>query len=647
MTEPVKINKTNARRLSIAKLTKSPISGSPLFASPSSRAPLVSHSFKTNNQFTRRPGNDADLSVPIVYSSLSSDNAIDDSEDSKTPPNNQENLEYSSGIHDPKLIKKVVKHLPENDNLKIEGGDIVRDLYKLGQDIKVPKLTRSLSSSELSSRRGSTASSLNVPGGFRREFITQKLNKRLHQTIQPNFLTKNFVEFLSIYGHFAGEELENEDDIICHYKPITPSIFLDEESGLLSDETVNTHGTATERKAYFLLLKAFVGTGVLFLPKAFSNGGLIFSILLLAFFGFLSFWCYLILVYTKVATGVSSFAEIGNKLFGSWFQKLILFSIVISQVGFVAAYMVFTGENLRAFIANSTNFDSNNINLGWLIVFQAFILIPLSFIRDITKLSLLAVLANFFILAGLITIIYYIFVEFMIENKGVLGPGIEFVFNQSSFSLFIGVAIFAFEGIGLIIPIQESMIYPDRFPKVLAQVLVTISLVFIVIGTIGYLTFGENIQTVILLNLPQNSPFVSFTQLFYSIAILLSTPLQLFPAIRLMESKIFFKKTGRTSTKIKWGKNFFRTVSVLLICVIAYYGGQNLDRFVSFIGCFACIPLVYVYPPILHIKACCQHNESLSRTEINKRYKLRVFDYILVVIGMIAMVYTTTQIVFG
>lgn len=647
MTEPVKINKTNARRLSIAKLTKSPVSGSPLFASPSSRAPLLSHSFKINNQFTRRPGNDADLSVPIVYSSLSSDNAIDDSEDSKTPPNNQENLEYSSGIHDPKLIKKVVKHLPENDNLKIEGGDIVRDLYKLGQDIKTPKLTRSLSSSELSSRRGSTASSLNVPGGFRREFITQKLNKRLHQTIQPNFLTKNFVEFLSIYGHFAGEELENEDDIICHYKPITPSIFLDEESGLLSDETVNTHGTATERKAYFLLLKAFVGTGVLFLPKAFSNGGLIFSILLLAFFGFLSFWCYLILVYTKVATGVSSFAEIGNKLFGSWFQKLILFSIVISQVGFVAAYMVFTGENLRAFIANSTNFDSNNINLGWLIVFQAFILIPLSFIRDITKLSLLAVLANFFILAGLITIIYYIFVEFMIENKGVLGPGIEFVFNQSSFSLFIGVAIFAFEGIGLIIPIQESMIYPDRFPKVLAQVLVTISLVFIVIGTIGYLTFGENIQTVILLNLPQNSPFVSFTQLFYSIAILLSTPLQLFPAIRLMESKIFFKKTGRTSTKIKWGKNFFRTVSVLLICVIAYYGGQNLDRFVSFIGCFACIPLVYVYPPILHIKACCQHNESLSRTEINKRYKLRVFDYILVVIGMIAMVYTTTQIVFG
>lgn len=648
MSEPLKIKKDSARRLSIAKLTKSPISGSPVVASPSSRAQLLSQSFKANGPFSRRAGVDSDSIGPTVYSSLSMDDAIDDSEDSKTPPNDgQENGDYSQGIHDPTLIKKVVKHLPDNENLKVEGGDMVRDLYKLGQDIKAPKITRSLSSSELNSRRGSTASSLNVPGGFRREFITQKLNKRLHQTVHPNFLTKNFVEFLSIYGHFAGEELENEDDIICHYKPIAPNKYLDEESGLLNDETVNTHGTATERKAYFLLLKAFVGTGVLFLPKAFSNGGLLFSIILLAFFGLLSFWCYLILVYTKVATGVSSFAEIGNKLFGPWFQNLILFSIVISQVGFVAAYMVFTSENLRAFIVNSTSWESKDINLGWLIVAQAFILIPLSFIRDITKLSLLAVLANFFILGGLITIVYYILVEYLFTSKGQFGPGIEFLFNQSEFSLFIGVAIFAFEGIGLIIPIQESMIYPDRFPKVLAQVIVTISLVMIAMGTIGYLTFGENIQTVILLNLPQDSPMVSLTQLLYSFAILLSTPLQLFPAIRLMESNLFFRKTGKNSPKVKWAKNLFRTISVLLICVIAYYGGQNLDKFVSLVGCFACIPLVYVYPPILHIKSCCQSDGSLSMNERKKRFWLANVDYLLVVIGMVAMVYTTSQILFG
>lgn len=630
MTEPLKINQ-DARRASIARL-KSPISSSPIQPSPSSRGQLISQSFKLNGQFFRKAGFEEQSQTPDIYPS-SVEEAIDDAEDDATSPDLD--LEQDSA-----MIKSAVKHLPAADTMKLEGGDIVRDLYKLGQDIKTPKLTRSLSSSALSSRRGSMASTLNVPGGFRREFIKQ----RCHQTVQPNFLTRNFVEFLSIYGHFAGEELENEDHIICHYKPFRPK--LDEESSLLSGETYNSNGTATETKAYFLLLKAFVGTGVLFLPKAFSNGGLLFSIILLAVFGFLSYWCYLVLVYTKVATGVSSFAEIGNKLFGPWFQKLILFSIVISQVGFVAAYMVFTGENLRAFMKNATNFDSD-ISIGWFLAFQALILIPLSFIRDITKLSLLAVMANFFILAGLVTIVYYVFIELVFSNHKTFGPGIEFIFNQSEFSLFIGVAIFAFEGIGLIIPIQESMIHPDRFPVVLGKVILTISLVFIGMGTFGYLTFGNTIQTVILLNLPQHSPMVSITQLLYSIAILLSTPLQLFPAIRLMESKIFFRKTGKTSSRVKWSKNLFRTLTVFLICIIAFFGGKNLDKFVSLVGCFACIPLVYVYPPVLHIKSCCQINSGLTTKERKKRKLLANVDYVLVVIGMVAMVYTTSQILFG
>jgi proton-coupled amino acid transporter len=634
MTQPVKITTNKERRASIAKLTRSPLSHS-----PSSRLPSTNNSFKANGVFSRSVKEDEH---PMLSSSSSSNaNGIDESDEVQGEAN------YARGIHDPKLIQTVSKHLPEDGNLKSEGGDITRDLFKLTQEIDPPRLTRSLSSSEIMGRRGSSASSVNVPGGFRREFISQQLNKRAHQTVKPNFVTRNFVEFLSIYGHFAGEELEDDDAIVCHYRLPSPYKVTDEESALLPDETINRNGTATERKAYFLLLKAFVGTGVLFLPKAFSNGGLLFSVGLLMFFGILSYWCYLVLVYSKNATGVSSFAEIGNQLFGPWFQKLILFSIVISQVGFVAAYMVFTGENLRAFFISTTGMDPSHVSMVAIIALQAVILIPLSFIRDITKLSLLAAISNLFILGGLITILYYVIYELLVINKASLGPNIEFMFNKSDFSLFIGVAIFAFEGIGLIIPIQESMIHPEKFPKVLGQVVLTISIVFISMGTIGYLTFGENIKTVIILNLPQHSPVINVIQLFYSIAILLSTPLQLFPAIRLVESKIFFKKTGKTSPRIKWSKNLFRTIAVFLISVLACYGGQNLDRFVSFIGCFACIPLVYVYPPILHIKSCCNLDHVTDVKEISRRKWLTNIDYLLVIVGMVGMAYTTYQILNG
>ncbi|KAK6463746.1 vacuolar amino acid transporter 4 [Scheffersomyces coipomensis] len=653
MSSPQNIQSNSSRRRSIALLTRSPLSSSPLIAHSPKRGNSANNSYVANVQFLRT-GGESRQSLVENEEAIDSQSSNESSTQNLIPesagisiPSITENTDYSAGIEDPKLLAQVAKHLHDSDSLKAEGADITRDLYRLSVDNNhLPRRSRSFDSAEWTrERRESGASSLNVPGGFRRDFLNHKFNVEEIRTVHPNFLTRNFVEFLSIYGHFAGEELEDEEDIACHYK--IPE-YTGERSPLLgsNDQEVNPKGTATDRKAYFLLLKAFVGTGVLFLPRAFSNGGLTFSILTLVFFGALSLWCYLILVYSKISTKLSGFGEMGSKLYGNWLQRLILSSIVLSQIGFVAAYIVFTSENLRAFISNVSGYPPSDFEIIWFIIFQVIILLPLSLIRDITKLSLSAVLANLFILFGLVTILYYIFYEWLYENKGTLGPNIEYIFNSNDFSLFIGVAVFAFEGIGLIIPIHESMIYPNNFPKVLCQVIFTISFIFILIGSLGYITFGDQIKTVIILNLPQTSPMVILIQLLYSFAILLSTPLQLFPAIRLLESKLFFRKTGKNSLRVKWYKNVFRFLFVVMVSYVALIGGQNLDKFVSFVGCFACIPLVYMYPPMLHLKSCCVIHDGLSDWEKRKRFWLGLLDYVLVLIGFVVMLYTTYQILF-
>ncbi|KGU34534.1 solute carrier family 36 (proton-coupled amino acid transporter) [Candida albicans P75063] len=638
MSNPQSIKKTERRR-SIALLTKSPLSQSP-YISPSLRGSAPS-SYVANSQFMRGD-------TESVAMESTSENSSENQHSPENDPEVDNDIDLASGIDDPELIRKVSKHLPSDfDSLKQEGADITRDLYRIKEDAQRPLLKKSRSCDSIGGNSiKSTASSFNVPGGFRREFL---LNQQQHRderleslrTTTPNFLTKNFIEFLSIYGHFAGEELEDDENIANHYKYLLPH----EQAPLLQDDNFNPRGTATDRKAYFLLLKAFVGTGVLFLPKAFYNGGLSFSIIVLSLFALLSWWCYLILVFTKVATKVSGFAEIGLKLYGPWFQRLILSSIVISQIGFAAAYIVFTSENLRAFTANVSSYDVTDINIVWFILLQVVIIVPLSLIRDITKLSLSAVFANVFILTGLVTIVYFMLYQWLGVNHGYFGKNIEYFFNESEFSLFIGTAIFAFEGIGLIIPIQESMIHPNNFPRVLGQVILTIAVIMIMVGSLGYLTFGDKIKTVVLLNLPQDSPMVIITQLLYSLAILLSTPLQLFPAIRLLESKMIFG-SGKSSPSVKWLKNLFRTLFVVFIAYIAYIGGQNLDKFVSFVGCFACIPLVYMYPPILHLKSCCKIHSGLSEKEQNNRFWLSLANYVLLVIGAISFVYTTYEILF-
>lgn len=147
--------------------------------------------------------------------------------------------------------------------------------------------------------------------------------------------------------------------------------------------------------------------------------------------------------------------------------------------------------------------------------------------------------------------------------------------------------VFTFEGIGLIIPISESMKEPEKFPKVLTGVMIGITALFTSLGALSYATFGSETKTVILLNLPQQSHLVQTVQGLYSIAIMLSIPLQLFPAIRIMET-CFFTKSGKYNLKVKWQKNTFRVLLLFVCAAIAIWAGEDLDKFVSIIGSVAC-----------------------------------------------------------
>jgi len=233
--------------------------------------------------------------------------------------------------------------------------------------------------------------------------------------------------------------------------------------------------------------------------------------------------------------------------------------------------------------------------------------------------------ADVFILAGLI----YIFSsEFsLIAERGVAKVA---MFNEKDFPLLIGTAVFSFEGIGLVIPITDSMKEPRKFPKVLSSVMIFLILLFGGAGVLAYLTFGDHIQTVVIVNLDPRSKMVQAVQFLYSMAILLSTPLQLFPAVRIMENGLF-TRSGKENPFVKWQKNVFRFSIVALCTAISWAGAKDLDKFVSFIGSFACVPLCFVYPPMLHYKAC-------ARTR-----KERACDIALMTFGVLAAVYTTVQ----
>jgi solute carrier family 36 (proton-coupled amino acid transporter) len=526
-------------------------------------------------------------------------------------------------------VEDVARGLDDDEfsSLQLQGGDVTRPIYRWQEEAQARqgrgRAQRSQSfhlSRPYPEDDVLDISSIKVPGGFRRNFLRRAAGSPSpnegdaeagaagsRRRPAPQMFTNNFIEFLSLYGHFAGEELEEDDEVLEPDEYFSSDAYAGEEgsdedrepmeeSALLTPgrrrrKRKDRHqtGNSTPMGAALLLLKSFVGTGVLFLPKAYLNGGMVFSNLVLLFVAALSYYCFVLLVNTRLAVD-GSFGDIGGILYGRWMRTTILFSIVISQIGFVAAYIVFTSENLQAFILAVSNCKTH-IKIQWLILMQMAIFLPFSLLRDISKITFTALIADAFILIGLVYLYYYDI--FTIVKQHGMADIINF--NPKDWTLFIGTAIFTFEGIGLIIPIQESMKNPKKFPPVLGGVMIIISVVFISMGALSYAAYGSKTETVVILNLPQDDKLVNGVQFLYSLAILLSTPLQIFPAIRITENELF-TRSGKYNPYIKWQKNLFRFMFVMLCAGIAWVGSDDLDKFVSIVGSFACVPLVYIYP---------------------------------------------------
>lgn len=543
----------------------------------------------------------------------------------------------------------------EFSSLRLQGGDITRPIYRWTEEAE--GRNRSQRSKSFSVPRPDPENevldinSIKVPGGFRRNYLRRaaRSSPTSHSVLEsgsrsrPQMFTSSFLEFLTIYGHFAGEELEEDDEDLLPGEYFTSGgedeFYSDEGSDddrePMEDSTLLTpsrrkrrrkvrggSGNNTPFNAALLLLKSFVGTGVLFLPRAYFNGGMVFSNLVLLFVAALSYYCFVLLVTTRLKVE-GSFGDIGGILYGKWMRTLILFSIVISQIGFVAAYIVFTSENLQAFFLAVSNCETY-IPITRLIVIQMLIFLPFALFRDIGKLGFTALIADAFIVIGLAYLFYYDVLT--LSTNGIADI---ILFNQKDWTLFIGTAIFTFEGIGLIIPIQESMKSPAKFPKVMFIVMIIITTLFTVMGAVSYAAYGSKTETVVLLNLPQDNKLVNGVQFLYSVAILLSTPLQIFPAIKITENALF-TMSGKYNPYIKWQKNVFRFFIVFVCALIAWGGADNLDKFVALVGNFACIPLVYIYPPMLHYKA-------VARSKL-----WRASDIGLCIFGFIAMAYTTS-----
>ena len=166
--------------------------------------------------------------------------------------------------------------------------------------------------------------------------------------------------------------------------------------------------------------------------------------------------------------------------------------------------------------------------------------------------------------------------------------------------MFAGTSVYSFEGIAMVLPIQNSMKRPQNMERVLTFSMAAICVVLVFFGGFCFYVFGAKTRNVIISNLPADSPLTKTTQWAYLFVAVITVPMCTFPAIRIWERWLFDKqrRSGR-----KWTKNLLRTLACVFCLLVGVYGGKQLDHLVALIGGLFSTPLALVFPPLLHWQA--------------------------------------------
>ncbi|KAG1413654.1 hypothetical protein G6F58_007367 [Rhizopus delemar] len=353
----------------------------------------------------------------------------------------------------------------------------------------------------------------------------------------------------------------------------------------------------------------------------FSNGGLILSTVLMVILGTICLGSFQLLVAAQQRIG-GSYGDVAQHLYGRYLKMLINFFLCISQMGFVASYLIFISENIGIVVntVNNCNVPFDAKYYTWIVI---AVIVPVCWIRKIARLSYIAILADVFIAFNLVCVLY--FTSNQISHNG-FGENVILI-NQKDFGLMIGTATFSYEGIGMILPIVEGMKHPEKFPRVVSAGICISTLVFMLIGAMGYSAYGDITQASVVSNLPR-VPLSTTVQVLYSCAMILTCPFMLYPALEIIEKAIFGLRSGQTNLTVKWLKNFVRSLVPIVCTAVSFgVGSSNLDKFVSLVGCVACVPLCFIFPGLFHYK-------------ITKNKYLKAIDVLLVVWGLGIMIYT-------
>lgn len=382
-------------------------------------------------------------------------------------------------------------------------------------------------------------------------------------------------------------------------------------------------GLSSQPKTFANVFIAVVGAGVLGLPYTFSRTGWAAGSILLLTVALLTFHCMMLLVSCRRRLAdehhpkaLASFGDLGAAVFGAPGRHAVDAMLVLSQASFCVGYLIFISNTL-AHLYPAAFAPSPNVLLSPKALFLYAMLpfqLGLNSIKTLTLLAPLSIFADVVDLGAMGVVVGQDVSVWLAARPPVaaFGPPGALLYG-------VGVSVYAFEGVCMVLPLEAEAADKRRFGATLGLSMAFIAAMYGVFGAMGYAAFGDATRDIITTNLGGG---------WLSAAVQLGLCVNLFFTMPVMMNPVY-----EVAERMLRGKRYCWWLRWLLVAAVALAAMlvPNFTDFLALVGSSVCVLLGFVLPATFHLKVFGAEMGWLAVLS----------DALLVVLGLVLAVFGT------
>mmetsp|Transcript_15164 Transcript_15164/g.12911 ORF Transcript_15164/g.12911 Transcript_15164/m.12911 type:complete len:320 (-) Transcript_15164:56-1015(-) len=277
---------------------------------------------------------------------------------------------------------------------------------------------------------------------------------------------------------------------------------------------------------------------------------------------------------------------------------------IVMQVGSCIAFIIYFNTFIHHAFC-SYQVESICGNTGFNVALVILVVCPLMFITSMHFLSYANLVAVCCTLWGLLALIIFDFEKMANQD----GDWAAFVSGLGTFKIrdlpaFFGVAIYAFEGIGVAFSVRNSMEKPSEFFDLLKKLCMFCFLLYSSISAVSGVAFRSDIKEIAIFGLPANHFYYFSAQVLFAFSVILALPSQIYPGLEIIEEKVnrkykLFDSEGNTINKpLRFGIRILLFICMVLVAFL----NKSFYYFIALLGCLAFNYLGIIYPIMIYQK---------------------------------------------